>query len=148
MKLNLFPATFVLLAVILLSGCSRAPAWLDGSWQVDKNRTQKEIDASSKTGTGSGFGSDMMSGLNSMLGNMLLPQILGMQVIIHGTERIMTINGQGSSESYQIVSKSADQCVMKFKDNTIETYYRDGDEIYIYPTGSVHFRIYLTHLNQ
>ena len=45
----------------------------------------------------------MISGLTTMLGNMLLPQILGMQIIFHGKERIVTINGQGSSESYQVV---------------------------------------------
>ena len=134
-----------LAATLALTACSGAPSWLEGNWQVDHDRTQKDIDAANSNATSSqtGFGGGLLSGLNTMLGNMLLPQLAGMQIIITGKDQVTMINGQGKSESYEVVNRSSDQCTLKLKDDSVQTYYRDGDEIYMYPTGGAHFKIYL-----
>lgn len=129
---------FLLIGVLALAGCSGAPSWLEGNWQIDHDRTQKEM-AASNAGSGGGI----LSGLNSMIGGMLLPQLDGMQILITSKDRVVMINGQGKSEPYEIINRSSDQCTLKLGDGTVETYYRDGNEIYSYGTGSAHFKFYL-----
>ena len=77
-----------------------------------------------------------MSGLASMLGGLLSSQLDTMEVIITDTDETVTTNGQGHDDPFQVVSKSDSQFVLKKADGTVETYYRDGDGIYSYATGT------------
>ncbi len=124
------------LTVLFLSGCSATPSWVRGDWVFDKDRTDQAMKTNS--------GNDLMSGLASMLSGMLVSQIDTMEVIITDTDETVTVNGQGHSYPFQVVSKSDTQFVLKKTDGTVETYYRDGDAIYFYGTGGASsLKIYL-----
>jgi hypothetical protein len=140
MKFPLARLLLPLLGVVLLSACSRTPSWLAGSWQFDADRTQKEM--SEAVNGNAGSPPNMFSGLSNMVGAMLVPELAGTQLIITDKEFMTLRDGQGKSLGYEVVAKSSDTCTLKFNDGTVETYYRAGAEIFSYPTGSAHFKIY------
>jgi hypothetical protein len=137
MKSSSFVRLLAVGLAILISGCSRAPSWLQGDWIMDQDRTQHEL-----TQTVPGNKPSMLSGLNTMLGGMLLSQLGNMEIIISGRDEIVTIGGQGKTSRFQIVNQTPTECMIKKPDSTVETYYRDGDEIYFYATGSLSMKIY------
>ena len=128
MKRPLFAFGLLALAVLSLGGCSATPSWVRGDWVFDKDRTEQALK--------NGSGNDLMSGLASMLGGLLSSQLDTMEVILTDTDETVTVNGQGHDYPFQVVSKSDSQFVLKRADGTVETYYRDGDDIYSYATGT------------
>jgi hypothetical protein len=128
MKRAPFAFGFLALAVLVLGGCSATPSWVRGDWVFDKDRTDQAMKTNS--------GSDLMSGLASMVTGMLVSQIDTMEIIITNTDETVTVSGQGHFYPFQVVSKSDAQFVLKKADGTVETYYRDGDDIYFYGTGA------------
>ena len=140
---SLFRAALALFAVVILASCSSAPSWLEGNWVLDSERTQKDDSATSAPADAGTFPSNMLSGMTAMLRPMLLQQLSGMELLVTNKERVFTVGGQGKSESYTIMEKSSDKCVLKLKDGTVETYYRSGDDIYMYGTGGTAFKIFL-----
>jgi hypothetical protein len=124
----LFAFGLLALAVLFLGGCSATPSWVRGDWVFDKDRTEQALKSNSDN--------SLMSGLASMLGGLLSSQLDTMEVIITDTDETVTTNGQGKSFPFQVVSKSDSQFVLKKTDGTVETYYRDGDGIYSYATGT------------
>jgi hypothetical protein len=134
---RLFPAFGLpVLAVLLLAGCSATPSWVRGDWVYDKDRTEQAMNGNSSSG--------LMSGLASMLSGLLASQIDTMEVILTDTDETVTVNGQGHDYPFQVVSKSDTQLVVKKADGSVETYYRDGADIYFYGTGAASsLKIYL-----
>ena len=131
-----FAFSLLALSLLLLAGCSATPPWVRGDWVFDKDRTEQAINSNSNGG--------LLSGLASMLSGLLASQIDTMEVIITDTDETVTVNGQGHSYPFQVVSKSDSQFVLKKADGTVETYYRDGDDIYFYGTGGASsLKIYL-----
>ena len=127
-----------LISMILLMGCSGVPFWLNGDWIYDADRSQQEAAKASPAQPG-----DMLGGIKTMLQNMIAPQLQGMEIMFTGTDEIVTVRGQGTSTKYQVIHKSATTCTIKKPDNTIETYYRDGDEIYSFGSGGLStYKIY------
>jgi hypothetical protein len=124
----LFAFGLLAVAVFFLAGCSATPSWVRGDWVYDKDRTDQAMKTNS--------GNDLMSGLASMVSSMLVSQIDTMEVILTDTDETVTVNGQGHDYPFQVVSKSDTQFVLKKNDGSVETYYRDGDDIYFYGTGA------------
>jgi hypothetical protein len=114
-------------AVLSLAGCSAVPSWAQGDWVFDKDRTEQVLKGNSDN--------SLLGGLDSMLAGLISSQMGSMEVIITGTDETVTVNGQGHSYPFQVVSKSDSQFVLKKEDGTVETYYRDGDDMYSFGTG-------------
>jgi hypothetical protein len=127
---------FGLLAIagFFLAGCSATPSWVRGDWVFDQDRTEQAMKSNS--------GNGLMSGLASMLGGLITSQLGDMEIIMTDTDETITTNGQGHDYPFQVVSKSDTQFVLKKNDGTVETYYRDGDDIYSYATGAASLKIY------
>jgi hypothetical protein len=135
-KRPLFAFVLLALAGFSLGGCSATPSWVRGDWVFDQDRTQQAMKSSSDN--------SLMGGLASMLGGLITSQLGNMEIIMTDTDETITTNGQGHDYPFQVVSKSDTQFVLKKNDGTVETYYRDGEEIYLYGTGPASsLKIYL-----
>jgi hypothetical protein len=136
MKRPIFASGLACLAVLVLAGCSATPSWVRGDWVFDKDRTEQAMNGTSSGG--------LLSGFAAMFSSLLASQIDTMEVILTDTDETVTVNGQGKSFAFQVISKSDAQVVVKKADGTVETYYRDGDAIYFYGTGAASsLKIYL-----
>ena len=80
--------------------------------------------------------------ISSMLSGMLLPQLEGMELKFSGHELYVLIHGNGTSQTFQIVSQSDTECLIKTTDGKLTTFFRAGDEIYQFPDGGSQFKIF------
>ena len=125
--------------VLLLPGCdfSGTPSWLAGDWSFDADTSKRAMTESTPAKD-----SSLMSGLSSMLGGMLLPQLDGMELRITGHDLMTLVHGNGTSQTFQIVSQSDQECLIKTADGKLCTFYHAGDAIYQYPDGGGQIKIF------
>jgi len=129
---SLIPLLFV--GVLLLTGCSSTPSWLEGTWTLNVNRsiteTKKYPDPSASQNPLSG------------MGLAFLPLLSGLEITITSKDITTTVNGQEKWVSYSVMETSDSECKLKVSDGTVQTYYRDGDAIYSFSSGGFRIRTY------
>ena len=132
MKPSRLPHLLVLVLAALLAGCSGAPDWIQGEWIFDADRSQREMQIPAPTAN-----QDLLDGMAALLGNAFMAQLKDMKLTITRNQETEIFRGRQKSVPYQVINKSATECTLQQPDGTMETYHRDGAEIYIYGNGAV-----------
>jgi hypothetical protein len=129
--------------LFVLPGCSfsSTPSWLQGDWIFDLDASQKAIGAPAKAPPSGG---GLFDGMANALGGMLLPACSGLEMRITNKEVMVLLNGNGKALTYEVVSSVSNQeCLIKQSDGKLVTFYKAGDEIYMYSEGGAKFKVFL-----
>ena len=127
----------------VLPGCSfsSTSSWLKGDWIFDLDASKKALGEPAHP---PGGGDPLADGIGRQQNLAALAAVSDLKISITDKETAFTVKGKRTVVSYEVVSSVPDQkCVLKVSNGIAVTYYKAGDDIYLYPDkGSPQIKLY------
>ncbi len=105
---------------LILTGCGKD--WIVGKWEFDKERTLEAMTPPKDPQQGQGLLSEVVSGLQKGLSQLLFTQFNGVIIEYTGDEMRRTKDGAGEAIGYKVIEKpNADRRMIQYADGDIVT---------------------------
>ena len=141
--MNPIRPVLLLASALLLNGCILGGHWIEGKWRYDAERTK-----AANTSTQQGDSGPVLSRLKGLLGGavegVMSASLENAVLEFTGTEIRTKQGDSGTSVPYKIIEKpDANTVVIQRQGNKIETYHRDGADIWFKPADALDVKVYL-----